>query len=199
MAERLCALIMRHGAALHEDELMAGRGCDFPLSDEGVVQVRKAAEFLKTQEIGTVISSPMLRAVQTAEIVTGILGGRCIEQCRCFFPWALGPEFDGEPKDSKQEEIARLIAFPKEKPTHGESLIDFRDTVGDALECKLNPFSPPLIITHSNVICVVKDLVTDTMDSCPGLEDGVTPAGVIGIYEDGEDDYCFKVLYGDES
>ena len=198
MADRLVAILMRHGSALHEDELMAGRGCDFPLSDEGVVQAHKGAEFLKTQEIGQIICSPMLRAVQTAEIVAGVLGGRCIEQCRCFFPWALGPEFDGQPKDSKAEEVAYLIAHPKEKPTHGNSLIEFRDEVGDGLECKFNPFAPPLIITHSNVICVVKDLVTNTMDSCPGLEDGVTPAGVIGIYEEGEDDYCFKVLHGSE-
>jgi broad specificity phosphatase PhoE len=177
---------------------MAGRGCDFPLSDKGVVQAHKAAEFLKKKDITRVISSPMLRAVQTAEIVVGAIGGRCIEQCRDLFPWALGPQFDGEKKEEQEEKLKYLIDNPNTTPLHGESLNDFKDTVGDMLECVFNCYDPPLLVTHSNVICVTKDLISGTTDSKPGLEDGISPAGVIAIYEEGDDEYSCQVLLGSE-
>jgi broad specificity phosphatase PhoE len=193
------AYLIRHGAALHEDELMAGRGCDFPLSDEGEAQAAKLSKFLKTIDFGCVLCSPLLRAVQTAEISLAPLGGRCIEQTRDLFPWSLGPQFDGEEKKSREEDLAWLIAHPDEAPLHGVSLNDFKDDLSRFLECHFNPFAPPLLFTHSNVICVTKDLVLGTEKACPGLEEGVTPTGVIAIYgSEGEGD-DFKILYGSEA
>jgi len=46
---------------------------DLPLSEEGIKQAQKAGEFLKRFTFDAIITSPQLRAKQTAEIVADIL------------------------------------------------------------------------------------------------------------------------------
>ncbi len=46
---------------------------DLPLSEEGIKQAQKAGEFLKRFSFDGIITSPQLRAKQTAEIVADIL------------------------------------------------------------------------------------------------------------------------------
>jgi phosphohistidine phosphatase len=63
--------LMRHGIALDLEEAGVDRDEDRPLSKEGVQKTRAVAAGLKRLECSPdrIISSPLLRAVQTAEIV----------------------------------------------------------------------------------------------------------------------------------
>ena len=67
-----CALpiyIIRHGKTeLNKANVLQGRS-NYPLNDEGIKQAQNAADMLKDIQFDYVFSSPLIRAVQTAEIV----------------------------------------------------------------------------------------------------------------------------------
>jgi phosphohistidine phosphatase len=66
---------MRHGPA--EDHAPSGRDADRPLSASGIEVVERAARMLAADRpgpLGRVVTSPLLRARQTARIVARIAG-----------------------------------------------------------------------------------------------------------------------------
>lgn len=66
-------IFVRHGESEANAALVVG-GPDSPLSEVGVEQARLTGMKLKDQGIAQIISSPYLRAQQTAEIIAGELG-----------------------------------------------------------------------------------------------------------------------------
>ncbi|QUC64366.1 histidine phosphatase family protein [Nitrosopumilus sp. K4] len=63
-------IFLRHGQAKNNTErILAGRTPGIPLTDKGVDQAQKAAEFLEHMNISAIYSSPIERAKNTAEIV----------------------------------------------------------------------------------------------------------------------------------
>lgn len=63
-------LFLRHGQTdWNLRGLLQGRS-DRPLDDTGLAQARAAAECLAREDVGLIVSSPLLRAWQTAEIVS---------------------------------------------------------------------------------------------------------------------------------
>ncbi|MCA9812115.1 MAG: histidine phosphatase family protein [Nitrosarchaeum sp.] len=63
-------IFLRHGQAKNNTErILAGRTPGIPLTDKGVDQAKKAAEFLEHMKISAIYSSPIERAKHTAEIV----------------------------------------------------------------------------------------------------------------------------------
>lgn len=74
-------IIMRHGQA----SWSAPSDQERPLTDAGRAEVERTARKLKTHPIDRILASPYLRAQQTAEIVSGILG--CpVETLDCITP-----------------------------------------------------------------------------------------------------------------
>lgn len=65
---------MRHAEVHNPKDILYGRMPRFGLNQRGVRQSHAAARFLGAREVKAVYSSPMLRARQTAEIITGCLG-----------------------------------------------------------------------------------------------------------------------------
>ncbi|MGE5217550.1 MAG: phosphohistidine phosphatase SixA [Chloroflexota bacterium] len=66
---------MRHGIALDRDDPSVGHDRERPLSQKGVKRMRKISRGLRQLDIpfDAVLTSPLLRARQTAEIVTATL------------------------------------------------------------------------------------------------------------------------------
>ena len=63
-------IFLRHGQAKNNTErILAGRTPGIPLTDKGVDQAKKAAEFLEHMNISAIYTSPIERARNTAEIV----------------------------------------------------------------------------------------------------------------------------------
>ncbi|MDE1764174.1 MAG: histidine phosphatase family protein [Thaumarchaeota archaeon] len=63
-------LFLRHGQARNNVErILAGRASGYPLTDLGIKQAEKIADFLKPFGISEIYSSPVERAEQTAGIV----------------------------------------------------------------------------------------------------------------------------------
>jgi len=67
---------MRHGIALPLDDPNVGHEAVRPLSDKGVKRIRKAAKGLRQLDIrfDCILTSPLPRARQTAEIVASMIG-----------------------------------------------------------------------------------------------------------------------------
>lgn len=67
---------LRHGLTeLNRDKRVSGQTLDVPLLNEGVRQAEEARERFAGTPLDVVISSPLMRAIQTAAIVTGFSEG----------------------------------------------------------------------------------------------------------------------------
>ena len=61
--------IIRHGQTeLNNKQVLQGRS-NYPLNEKGIAQARRAAERLRLVSFSHVYSSPLIRAVQSAEII----------------------------------------------------------------------------------------------------------------------------------
>ena len=67
-------ICMRHGQAYNNvQKLLVGRNLESHLTDLGREQVRNTSQILKTINIDQIYSSPVIRTVETAEIVSDII------------------------------------------------------------------------------------------------------------------------------
>jgi phosphohistidine phosphatase len=91
-------LVIRHGAARDRDEFaQTGLSDDLrPLTAEGADEMRKVARALRTQvkSIDFLATSPLVRAVQTAEIVAEAYGREVGETTTSLMPDAPLEEFE---------------------------------------------------------------------------------------------------------
>jgi broad specificity phosphatase PhoE len=63
-------ILVRHGEThWNKDGLIQGGDSDIELNDTGLEQARKLASFLKNEPIIAILSSPLQRAVATAEVI----------------------------------------------------------------------------------------------------------------------------------
>ena len=71
-------LFLRHGQAKNNVErVLAGRTKGYPLTELGIQQAEKIADFLKPLNISKIYCSPIERAENTAKIVANKVGLRC--------------------------------------------------------------------------------------------------------------------------
>ena len=191
-AKEYIAYVLHHGTTDFNQKGLYTGWIDVPLDDQGVVDANRAAEFLSSCQIDAVYSSPLCRAVRTAEIVVSKLGGRFITECHCLFPWSL-PSFWGESKEDYEEGLKPYVDDDSKCPKWGETLEAFRDRTADFFEDKFNKFCPTLFVTHTSNIIALSEVI---LGEAHGKE-VVGPGGLLGIYEDG-DGYGFDVLLGKE-
>jgi probable phosphoglycerate mutase len=98
--------VARHGET---DYNAAGRYCgrtDLPLNDTGIIQARELANRVRDMTFDIVISSPMLRARQTADIVCGALD-MTYGVCGQFVERNMGV-YEGLTKDEAKERYPDL-------------------------------------------------------------------------------------------
>ena len=68
--------LMRHGIALTRDDPSVAHDAERPLTGKGMKRMRKAAKGLRELDIpfDSILTSPLVRARQTADIVASALG-----------------------------------------------------------------------------------------------------------------------------
>lgn len=88
-------ICLRHGATDWNRKGLFQGHTDNPLNDDGIAQAHEAAEKLRAIEFGHVVSSPLLRAVQTAEIIANI-ASRTVTLDRGLIELNFG-SFEGQP------------------------------------------------------------------------------------------------------
>jgi len=130
MSRELLGLLARHGeTALNASNCYRSR-LDPPLNDNGLTEAdRLAAYITKKYKVYKVVSSPMLRAIQTADAIAEKVGCK-VNQDRGLFPWALG-FLAGKDKEQYDHILRFYVKNPTQEIPDGESLRDFEERVED--------------------------------------------------------------------
>lgn len=130
------------------------------LTEKGVHQAKKVAEKLKTYKIDMLFSSPVKRAIQTAQIISEMVGIKFLIE-GAFGEMKLGP-WDG----LSEKKISKL--YPREWKTWQEKpeelKLSNRETLKELLERVLkglqkiyqsNNYQTVAVITHVAIIRVL--------------------------------------------
>jgi ribonuclease H / adenosylcobalamin/alpha-ribazole phosphatase len=127
--------LLRHGQTpMSVQQQYAGRS-DVPLTDVGVQQAAAAAKRLASAGIGVIVTSPLLRAVQTAQEVAAVTGVAVATDDGFretdFGAWE-GLTF-AEVRERWPSELGAWLADPDAAPPGGESFADVSARVTAAL------------------------------------------------------------------
>jgi broad specificity phosphatase PhoE len=148
--------LVRHGVTdWHREGKLTGQR-DIALNDDGVAQGDRAADALGTVPIAEVLSSPLLRALQTAEIIGRRFSIEVARDPRLtdirVGAWE-GMSYD---QIAMSDEYRRFLADPlAERIPGGEQLEEVRRRAVSAIEQALtdNPSGDGIcVVTHAGII-----------------------------------------------
>jgi alpha-ribazole phosphatase/probable phosphoglycerate mutase len=148
--------LVRHASTAGTDGRCCGR-LDVPLSPEGIIQARETAARLAQEKIGAVYSSGLRRALETSQVLAGVL------RLNVTVLGTLAEIDFGDFEGLTFEEIQRRYpeAFERwmTQPTNtrfpnGESFADMRDRVSRTVDALLRRHRNEsiAIVSHSGVI-----------------------------------------------
>jgi ribonuclease H / adenosylcobalamin/alpha-ribazole phosphatase len=158
--EPTVTVLLRHGQTpMSVQQRYAGRS-NVPLTDAGVQQAVAAAKRLASAGIGVIVTSPLLRAVQTAQEVAAVTGAAVVTDDG-FRETDFGA-WDGltfaEVRERWPSEVSTWLADPDVAPPGGESFAEVSARVTAALRRVLadREGQQVLIVSH---VTPIKTLV----------------------------------------
>lgn len=154
-----CFLFLRHGETdWNASGLFQGR-TDIALNSNGVLQAHRAAERMKHLEIGNIVSSPMIRSLETARIIAKALN-RTVEVddrlIECDFGSLEGQSITDA---MTRHKITRLEQLADILPEDGERWDDVRKralAVVDDLMRSPNT-APTVLVGHDAVLQAISE------------------------------------------
>ena len=151
--EPTVTLLLRHGQTpMSVEKRYAGRS-DVPLTDTGVRQAAAAAKRLAPAGIGAIVTSPLRRAVQTAEEAAAVTGVPVVTEDGFretdFGDWE-GLTF-AEVRERWPAELTAWLADPAVEPPGGESFTDVSARVTAALHRVLAARAGQTVLIVSHV------------------------------------------------
>ena len=156
-------LLLRHGETVHttEKRFSGAGGDDPPLNERGSEQARRAAAALHRRGgVDAVVSSPLRRALQTAEVVAGVLGVdvRLEEGFReCAFGAWDGRTF-AQVQQEWPAELAAWLGSTSVAPPGGESFDALAERVQVARDKAIARYASRTVLVVSHVT-PIKQLV----------------------------------------
>jgi broad specificity phosphatase PhoE len=198
MAKRKAvALVLRHGDTDANDDNVYRSRLDPPLNAKGRDQAEDAVEYIKeTYDVDRIVSSPLLRALETADICGDALDLE-VEQDRGLISWALG-FLSGKDKDLYGFILEWFVDNPDKVPPEGESLDDLEERTEDFFDYELkHRKGVTLYVTHSSNILTLGNLFDEDATGRQETEELVGPGGVMVVYET-EDGYELEAVFGKE-
>lgn len=145
---------LRHGETDWNLEHRAMGSQDVPLNDLGVSQAFKASELLKNATIATIISSPLLRARKTADIIAEKIKAPVIEITE------LQEARWGEKEGKLKGNGLWINCWRNGDDVKGaEGYADFSTRIKRGLEKALQHNAPILIVSHGGVYWVVQEIL----------------------------------------
>jgi ribonuclease H / adenosylcobalamin/alpha-ribazole phosphatase len=145
--------LLRHGQTpMSVQKRYAGR-TDAPLTEVGVQQAAAAAKRLASAGLGVIVTSPLLRTVQTAQAVAAVTGAAVVTDDGFretdFGAWE-GLTF-AEVRERWPAEISAWLADPDVAPPGGESFTDVSARVTEALDRVLAARAGQTVLIVSHV------------------------------------------------
>ncbi|MGB9356995.1 MAG: histidine phosphatase family protein [Acidimicrobiia bacterium] len=152
-ADRIVYLV-RHGEVLNPEHLVYADLPGFPLSQNGRRQAEDTADRLPLN--ATIVSSPLDRAIETAEIIAAARNGPVIVD-EALTEWGLGRRWAGHAWDDLDAdfpgELDAYLTHPGCLPFSPESLAELAARVGDAVVRHRSQIAGPLIlVSHQDPI-----------------------------------------------
>jgi broad specificity phosphatase PhoE len=195
--KKLIAICQRHGqTTLNAKKSFRGR-LDPPLDSKGLSQAEDAADALKNENIKVerVVSSPLLRAVQTADAIAEAYNLPVVQD-RGLISWNVG-FLGGKLKEDFQELLEYFIENKKSVIPDGESLDDLEQRTYEFFDKELRSDKLTCFVTHnSNIVCLQNQIEGNTSGIPESDEVSVKPGGTMGIYVDDTGKYTVEVLFG---
>jgi phosphoserine phosphatase len=183
MSGRLVALVHRHGETeLNTNNVFRAR-MDPPLDINGIQQAERAAEFLERYDIERIVTSPMLRAWQTAMVTSQVFGHVPVVQERALMPWDLG-FMAGKDRDLYQDLLEYYVANPDKVPPDGESLaaMKFRTDRFFMQEFERDEGLTCYICSTSNIVAL-NNIINGNDDLKPEIGESVEPGGIVAVWD----------------
>lgn len=194
-AEATTLVLVRHGVTKHtaSKAFSGGLGGDNPpLTQEGREQVLLTAEWLKplTPAVDAVVTSPVLRAAETGEILAGTLGARLVEEPGFaeieFGKWE-GLTF-AEVAQQYPEEMKAWMGATEVAPPGGESFDAAQVRVLEGLSRVLEEHAGKTVVVTSHV-SPIKLIVAHALGTPIGgvfnMELSPASVTVVAFYGDG--------------
>ena len=156
-------ILLRHGESENNiKNIKAGQFDGYPLTQKGTKQVIDAVKILKKEEIDIMISSPILRTKQTADIVNNVLKIERIEDNRIkeydFGSWNGHSNNDQFCKEDELYKEYRKLTNDREKYNFkfggdGESRQDVEDRIRKFMEEVIEKYAGKniLIVGHGGI------------------------------------------------
>jgi probable phosphoglycerate mutase len=160
--------LLRHGQTpMSVQKRYAGR-TDAPLTEVGVQQAAAAAKRLASAGLAVIVTSPLLRTVQTAQAVAAVTGAAVVTDDGFretdFGAWE-GLTF-AEVRERWPAEMSAWLADPEVAPPGGESFTDVSARVTAALDRVLAARAGQTVLIVSHVT-PIKMLVTAALLAPP--------------------------------
>jgi broad specificity phosphatase PhoE len=172
---------------------------DPPLDDQGIKQAQDAAENLREMEIKPerIVSSPMLRAVQTADEFAEEFD-LYVEQDRAIISWDLGM-LSGKDRESYSPILELYVDNPKLRIPDGEPLEELENRTFEYFEDELKKDKLTVYVTHNSNIVTLESLIAgDKVGRPESSETSVQPGGTLAVYVDSSGKYSTEVIFGSE-
>ncbi len=139
-------ILIRHGETEFNKNHLIGGKTDIPLTEKGREQARAAQEIVSKYNYDVIVTTSLIRAKETADILFPDLPKEIIADLR-ERDWG---NFEGE---------SQQIQPPyEETPPNGEAWEDFCKRVVNALNDILTRYEAPIIIAHSGIFRVIQQL-----------------------------------------
>ncbi len=152
--------LIRHGESEGNREGRFRGGEDFPLSEEGKLQVKKLGEALKDSGISLIYTSPLIRAYDTAKAVSETTGAKIIVE-PAFRSISLGA-WEGKTREEIErlypEEFKLWLTYPEKLRMPGfEPIPSLRRRATGALNriVRENPGGKIAVVSHTAVLKVI--------------------------------------------
>lgn len=158
-------ILVRHGQTLWNRDQRAQGVTDIELSNRGRAQVGSLARSLRNERIDAIISSPLKRAVQTAEAIN-LFHNLPIERENDLIELNMG-DFEGIVFQDMQKNHGDFLKRWMSDPASiampgGESIVELQKRVWGVVERILTKPGTTLIASHNfaimTILCTIKEM-----------------------------------------
>jgi probable phosphoglycerate mutase len=172
-------IFMRHGQAYNNvQKLLVGRNLESHLTDLGREQVRNTSQILKTIDIDKIYSSPVIRTVETAEIVSDIIN-MPFQKDERLFEIELGKLVGMYYEDLIQKHGNLFVKFYSDDDDDN-SLLEFEVESFGAVRQRISELLKEMTIKHQNEnVLLISHL--DPIKAAISLIMNIKPSSVYNI------------------
>jgi broad specificity phosphatase PhoE len=177
-------LLVRHGLNDAVGKRLAGRDMSVHLNGQGIKQAQNVAEWLANKKVSVILSSPLTRAMETAEPLAALIGVTILEQDALmevdYGDWA-GKTFEELEKITAWKEVIQSPAtmrFP-----HGESIQQIKTRLRQFLDNLTSTYADDEVVvcfSHADILAIlIAQCMGLPLENYPRVT--ISPASISGL------------------